>query len=166
MKEVKVKVIGNIIVIRYAGEEMLYDDDFDDICRYIGSWCEIKGIYINDEEENVLDKVGYHITKELFHKKFSGDHYLPVKISYGRVNDPETEEEYIISLEDNEEFDINKLKLIQSKDECNVFPSLISCEGIMYDGKEIIDEDEIWNDDMVGNEINEYIEDYIEELND
>ena len=31
MKEVKVKIVGNIIVIGYAGEEMLYDDDFDDI---------------------------------------------------------------------------------------------------------------------------------------
>ena len=52
---------------------------------------------------------------------------------------------YTIELEDDEEFDITKLQLVKSDYEHELFPYFIIADYIIYDGKEIGADAELWD---------------------
>lgn len=145
MKEVKVRIVGDLLIVDYCSKKVMdeaEDDGFDKFCSnyYVtGAWDKIEALYVDDnEEENLVKKKGKYVkTREFFHDLFSedGEHPLPVEVHYRCYDGKEIE--YIIELEDDEEFDIKKVQLVKSDYEVDLFPYFILCEKILYDGKEI-----------------------------
>ena len=150
MKEVKIRIKGDLVIVDYCSKKMMqelvdgeeYTDESDVFaCNYYvtGAWDKVEALYVDDnEEENLVKKKGKYVkTREFFHHLFSedGDHPLPVKIHYKHYYEQELE--YVIELEDDEEFDIKKVQLVKSDYEVEEFPYFILCEKILYDGKEI-----------------------------
>jgi len=165
MKSVKITIKGDLIIVDYCSQSLIDEEnEFNDSFYVTGCWEKIDGMYINDDEENVVKKKGkYLLTKEYFHDLFSedGDHPLPVEVhSRGYQNQ---ELEYNIRLKDDEEFDIKKVQLVKSDYECSLFPYFIVCTHILYDGKEIYNYD--YGDDYCPEE-KIYDEAVIEELYD
>lgn len=123
------------------------DDDFImNYCQTAGflNW-EDGGLFVNDDRDNDLmkQKGKYVKTKEHFHELFkeNGEHPLPVTLharSYRHV-----ESEYIIEHED--EFDIKKVQLVKSDYEIEAFPYLIIADYILYDGKRVDVECELYD---------------------
>lgn len=154
MKEIKVTIKGDLLIFDYCSqkviEENIKNEEAEDkesgfLCSYYvtGAWDKVEALYIDDnEEENLVKKKGKYIkTKEYFHNLFKedGEHPLPVEIHYKYYSDQELE--YVIELEDDEEFDIKKVQLVKSDYECEQFPYFILCTYILYDGKEIYNDD-------------------------
>ena len=143
MKEIKIKIKGDLIIVDYCSKSLIDEEnEFNDSFYVTGCWEKIEGMYVDDSEENVVKKKGKYVkTKEYFHDLFDkdGDHPLPVIVhSRGYSNQ---ELEYIIRLEDDEEFDIKKVQLVKSDYETQLFPYFILCTYILYDGKEIYNYD-------------------------
>lgn len=147
MKQIKVTIKGQVLAMDYCSTKW-YDEEEDNTFLdhfYITcGWESFEGLYVDDDFENDLikQKGKYIKTKEFFHDLFSeeGDHPLPVECHTRSYYDIEVE--YIIKLQDDEEFDIKKLQLVKSDYECPEFPYFIIADYILYDGKEIrADED-------------------------
>lgn len=135
MKEVKITIRGDLLALDYCNVEL----DFNDEYYYACAWDKVEAMFIDgDEEVNVVKSKGKYVkTKEYFHNLFreDGDHPLPVEChtrTYYNI-----EADYVIELEDNEEFDIKKVQLVKSDYECDQFPYFILARHILYDGKEI-----------------------------
>lgn len=155
MKEVKVRIVGDLVIVDYCSQKIIdeniesgeCDDEegaFSSYYYVTGAWNKVEALYVDDnEEENLVKKKGKYVkTREFFHNLFSedGDHPLPVKIHYRYYYNQELE--YVIELEDDEEFDIKKVQLVKSDYEVSAFPYFILCQHILYDGKEIASNDE------------------------
>lgn len=143
MKTVKVTIKGTILTCEYASQKF-YDEaddiDFDTSYFFTLGWQKIDAMYIDDNEDvNVVKKKGKYVqTRNYFHKLFADDGYypLPVDVHLCSTGGGDTFS-YIINLEDDEEFDIKKVQLINSDYEISPCPYFILVEKIMYDGKEV-----------------------------
>ena len=149
MKEVKIRINGDLVIVDYCSvkvinQSMVDEDCGEDTafsCNYYacGAWDKVEAVYVDDnEDENLVKKKGKYVkTRDYFHDLFDkeGEHPLPVKIHYRYYYQQELE--YIIELQDDEEFDIKKVQLIKSDYEVALFPYFILCDKILYDGKEI-----------------------------
>lgn len=151
MKQVKITITGDVIAVDYCSQSLYNEDtDFNDAYYLVTGWDKITGMYIDvpddtykfDNLENVVKNKGkYSKTMEFFHKLFGeeSDHPLPVDVHtrtyYNQWAD------YIIELEDDEEFDIKKVQLVKSDYEVELFPYFIAAGYILYDGKEIYTND-------------------------
>ena len=150
MKKVKVTIEGTILICEYASEQAMESEEggFDSVYYMTLGWDTLKGLYIDEDEgENLIKKKGkYHKSYEYFHNLFSedGEHPLPVEVHL-RSSSYDEKFDYIIDLEDSEEFDIKKLQLIKSDYEIEPCPYFIVAEKIMYDGKEFSLTDESWD---------------------
>lgn len=147
MKQVKITIKGDLVIVDYCSQSLINEDE-DFNCNYYetGAWDKIEAMYIDDNEaENLVKKKGKYVkTKEHFHELFKedGDHPLPVEVHYRWYYNQELD--YVIELEDDKEFDIKKVQLVKSDYECALFPYFILCDHILYDGKEI--ENTYWLD--------------------
>ena len=150
MKEVKIRIVGDLVIVNYCSKKVMEfgeeDEPYSNFASnyYVtGAWDKLEAMYVNDnEEENVIKKKGKYVkTLEYFHDLFKkdGEHPLPVEFHYRYYYGQELE--YVIELEDDEEFDIKKVQLIKSDYEIEVFPYFILCEKILYDGKEVLAND-------------------------
>lgn len=152
MKEVKITIKGDLLIIDYCSQKVIKSEMKENEESYYGAFCsnyyvtggwdKIEGLYVDDGEENVVKKKGKYVkTKEYFHELFkkNGDHPLPVEIHYRFYYKQELD--YIIELEDDEEFDIKKVQLVKSEYECEHFPYFILCEKILYDGKDVYNDE-------------------------
>lgn len=138
MKQIKIKITGDIIALDYCTQDLPEDEDFYGNYYLTCGWNTVTGLYVNDSEDNVVKQKGKYVkTKKFFHHLFrkDGDHPLPVEC-HTRVY-CEQEVEYNIRIEDDEEFDIKKVQLVKSDYECDEFPYFIVADYILYDGKEI-----------------------------
>lgn len=148
MKEVKITITGDVLGFDYCSQS-LYNDEDDFFSRYYCTygWEKITGLYVDlpnetydfENYENLVKKKGKYVkTVEYFHDLFKedGEHPLPVDV-HTRVF-YEQSADYIIKLEDDEEFDIKKLQLIKSDYEIEICPYFILAEKILYDGKEVM----------------------------
>ena len=150
MKEVKIRIKGDLVIVDYCSHKVIdeniksgeCDDEEGAFLSYYyvtGAWDKVEALYVNDnEDENLIKAKGKYVkTREFFHKLFAedGEHPLPVKIHYRYYYGQELE--YIIELEDDEEFDIKKVQLVKSDYEISEFPYYILCQHILYNGKEI-----------------------------
>ena len=152
MKQVKVTITGDLIGIDYCSKDKYKEEYFDEEDMFLSNyytcmgWEKITGLYLEvpndtyefDDYENLVNKKGKYIkTLEYFHDLFreDGEHSLPVKLHIrGFVHQSG---DYIIELEDDEEFDIKKVQLVKSDYEVEVFPYFIIADYILYNGKEI-----------------------------
>ena len=149
MKQVKVTINGDILVVHYCSSTLIenlvnegLEDDEEDAFNFnfntACAWNTVDGLYIDDGDENVVKSKGKYVkTKEYWHNLL-GDgsyHSVPVEVHW-RVFHPE-HFDYIIELEDDEEFDIKKVQLIKSEYEHSLFPYFIRADVILYDGKEV-----------------------------
>ena len=144
MKQVKIRIAGDLLIWDYCTKNLPEDEDFWGNYYVTGAWETLTAMYIDDnEDDNVIKQKGKYVkTREYFHELFSedGDHPLPVEVharTYFRQ-----ELEYIVELPDDEEFDIKKVQLIKSDYELNGVPYFILCSKILYDGKEILCNDD------------------------
>jgi hypothetical protein len=150
MKEVKVRIVGDLVIVDYCSKSVIqaniesgeYDDEADAFAGnyYVtGAWDKVEALYVDDnEDENLVKAKGKYVkTLEFFHNLFKedGDHPLPVDIHYRYYYGQELE--YVIKLKDDEEFDIKKVQLVKSDYEIAEFPYFILCEKILYDGKDV-----------------------------
>lgn len=149
MKQTKVRIVGDLLIVDYCSKKIIdeaedAEEAFHDNYYETGAWDSLTTLYVDDnEEQNLIKQKGKYIkTKEYFHNKFSedGEHPLPIEIHYRYWSGQELE--YIVELEDDEEFDIKKVQLIKSDYECDQFPYFILCEKILYDGKDVWANDE------------------------
>lgn len=155
MKQVKIKIKGDLVIVDYCSKKMMeelagndeYDDEYDVFASnyYVtGAWDKVEALYVDDDEDNnlVKQKGKYVKTKEYFHDLFSedSDHPLPVEVHFRYYEEQELE--YVVELEDDEEFDLKKVQLIKSDYEVQLFPYFILCSKILYDGKEVLTNDE------------------------
>lgn len=145
MKQVKVRITGTLVIVDYCSQKVISEsEDFTSNYYITGGWDSVDSLYVNDnEEENLVKKKGKYVkTREYFHDLFKvdGEHPLPVEIHYKHYEDQELE--YVIMLEDDEEFDIKKVQLVKSDYEIELFPYFILCDHILYDGKEIQSNDD------------------------
>ena len=150
MKEVKITIKGDLVIVDYCSQSVIdaniesgeYDEECDAFAGnyYVtGAWDKVEALYVDgNEDENLVKKKGKYVkTKEYFHDLFKedGDHPLPVQVHYRYYYNDELD--YIIKLEDDEEFDIKKVQLVKSDYEIELFPYFILCEKILYDGKDV-----------------------------
>ena len=158
MKQVKIRIAGTLVIVDYCSKKVIEenikneeaDDEYDAFAYsyYVtGAWDKIEALYVHDDESNnLVKKKGKYVKiKEHFKKLFAedGDHPLPVVIHYRYYYEQELE--YVIELEDDEEFDIKKVQLVKEDYTCNLFPYFILCEKILYDGKDVLANDQ-YND--------------------
>lgn len=141
--------MGTLVMIDYCSQSLMNEDNDDFLLNYCQTagfldW-EDGGLFVNDDMENdLMKKKGKYVkTKEHFTSLFrkDGQHPLPVTLhtrSYSCV-----EAEYIIEHED--EFDIKKVQLVKSDYELDEFPYLIIADYILYDGKQIDVECELYD---------------------
>lgn len=81
MKQIKIKITGDIIALDYCTQDLPEDEDFYGNYYLTCGWNTVTGLYVNDIEDNVVKQKGKYVkTKEFFHDLFSeeGDHPLPV----------------------------------------------------------------------------------------
>lgn len=155
MKSVKIRIKGDLVILDYCSKKMMedsvdgeeYNDEYDVFFSNFyttGAWDKIEALYVDDDEDNnlVKQKGKYVKTKEYFHNLFNedSDHPLPVEVHYRYYYSQELE--YVIKLEDDEEFDLKKVQLIKEDYTCSEFPYFILCSKILYDGKEVLANDE------------------------
>lgn len=153
MKTVEVKVVGTLLMCEYCSQSKYdgYDDEMEAFYSeyyMTNGWESVKGIYIDDDEENVIKKKGkYAKVRDYFHNLFKeeGDHPLPVDLHTRTYTYEDVEFIYEIELEDDEEFDIKKVQLIKSEYEIDPLPYFILAKKILYDGKEVF-ADESYSD--------------------
>ncbi len=140
MKQIKIKIVGDLQIWDYCTKNLPEDEDFHGNYYVTGAWETLTAMYIDDnEEDNVIKKKGKYVkTREYFHDLFSedGDHPLPVEVHTRTYHNQELE--YIVELPDDEEFDIKKVQLIKSDYELSEAPYFILCSKILYDGKEVL----------------------------
>lgn len=157
MKQVKVTIYGTLVIVDYCSkkviEENIKNEEAEDkesafSCSYYmtGAWDKIEALYVDgNEEENLVKKKGKYIkTLNYFHELFKedGEHPLPVEVHYRNYENVSLD--YIIELKDDEDFDIKKVQLVKSDYEVELFPYFIICGKIMYDGREVENND--WSD--------------------
>lgn len=150
MKQVKIKIVGDLLIFDYCSEKVMKEDiesgnsDTESeafLSNYYvaGGWDTVEALYVDDnEEENLVKKKGKYVkTREYFHELFKedGEHPLPVQIHYKKYSSQELQ--YVIELQDDEEFDLKKVQLVKSDYEVQEFPYFILCEKILYDGKDV-----------------------------
>ena len=150
MKQVKITIKGTIIAVDYCSQS-LYNEDEDFFGNYYLTcgWETVEDMYINtddvyfaDEADNVVKKKGKYVkVRDYFHKLWGkdSDHPLPVECHTRQYSNCCAD--YMIELEDEEEFDIKKVQLIKSDYEVSEFPYFILANKILYDEKEIYTED-------------------------
>lgn len=146
MKKTKVTIEGTIIMIEYCSKKVMEEcadenlDPFFDNYYMTNGWQKIESIYVDDNEEvNLVKEKGKFVkVYDYFHKLFAedGDHPLPVEL-HARIARGGDRLDYVIELEDDEEFDIKKVQLIKSDLEIFPLPYYILAEKILYDGKEV-----------------------------
>ena len=176
MKEVKIRIKGDLVIVDYCSQNVIEqniengeaeDEETAFSCSYYatGAWDKLEALYVDgNEEDNLIKKKGKYIkTTNHFHQLFKedGEHPLPVNIHYSDYTDVSLD--YIIELEDDEEFDIKKVQLIKSEHELELFPYFIVCEKIMYDGREVdtynlldyCPEDKWYNEDVIDCYVND-----------
>lgn len=147
MKQVKITIEGTMLMCEYAsfaGVLMNEEYDFDSTYYSTNGWEKLEALYVNDDRsENLIKKKGKYIKAyDYFHDLFSeeGDHPLPVEVHLSDSPDGGGEIiglDYIIELEDDEEFDIKKVQLIKSDYEIECCPYFILAEKIKYNGKDV-----------------------------
>ena len=161
MKEVKITIDATIRVVEYCSHK--YEEEYENMedaffNEYYSTYglTEIEGLYLDEVEDeymngnedvNLIKKKGKYVkTKNFFHDLFKedGDHPLPVEI-HVRDMHKGNYVGYTIELEDDEEFDITKLQLVKSDYEHELFPYFIIADYIIYDGKEIGADAELWD---------------------
>lgn len=138
MKQIKIKITGDIIALDYCAQDLPEDEDFYGNYYLVCGWNTVTGLYVDDSEDNAVKQKGKYVkTKEFFHDLFrvDGDQPLPVECHTRVYNEQEIN--YIIEIEDDDEFDIKKVQLVKSDYECDEFPYFIVADYILYDGKEI-----------------------------
>ena len=161
MKQVKITIEGTIQICEYASTEKEFYDTF---YMTLG-WYTVDALYVNDDEnENLIKKKGKYVkVGDYFHDLFSeeGDHPLPVEVHLRETHGSDRFS-YIINLEDNEDFDIKKVQLVKSNNEIECCPYFILARHILYDGKEIVvnEEDEYLCTGIDGRYYSEYVIDY------
>ena len=176
MKEVKIRIKGDLVIVDYCSQKVIeenikngeaVDEESAFVCSYyvIGAWDKLEALYVDDnEEENLIKKKGKYIkTRNYFHDLFKedGEHPMPIKVHYRNYSDVSLD--YIIELEDDEDFDIKKVQLVKSDYEVELFPYFIVCEKIMYDGREVgndylldyCPEDKLYNEDVIDCYVND-----------
>ena len=141
MKNVKITIEGTLLMGEYCSQSLIDEEEgFDQNYYSVNGWNNLDALYVDDDESNnLIKKKGKYIkVYDYFHELFAddGEHPLPVELhlrtSYG--ND---RLDYMIELEDDEEFDIKKLQLIKSDYEIECCPYFIVTEKIVYNGKEV-----------------------------
>lgn len=161
MKQVKITIEGTIQICEYASTEKEFYDTF---YMTLG-WYTVDALYVNDDEnENLIKKKGKYVkVGDYFHDLFSeeGDHPLPVEVHLRETHGSDRFS-YIINLEDDEDFDIKKVQLVKSNNEIECCPYFILARHILYDGKEIVvnEEDEYLCTGIDGRYYSEYVIDY------
>lgn len=157
MKEVKITINGDLLVIDYCSKSLIKEEDsFIDQYYAVSGWDKVNAMYIDDNtEENVVKKKGKYVKSvTFFHERMdkNSEHPLPVEMHTRRYYDIDAD--YVIELEDNEEFDIKKVQLVKSDYELPEFPYFICANNILYDGKEIptYDTDEFCPEEKCYNE--------------
>ena len=151
MKQINVCISGNIVAFAVAklntelGEDVvesydsligLEEDGYIESNYELAFIKELGDIWYDDEDYNVREitkeKGKYLKTKEFWkEKKIEGPFVFEV------LDEGEYEYNYIISLEDDEEFEPKKLQLVKSDYEVGFLPYGIIVDYIMYDGKKI-----------------------------
>ena len=167
MKQVKVTIKGELIVVDYCSKALIEtlidmgleeEDEFAFTANYYMTccWNTVDGLYIDGGEENMVKQKGKYVkTKEYWHSLIGeeSDHPVPVTVHWRHYYDQWFD--YIIELEDEDEFDIKKVQIIKSEYEIDLFPYFIRADVILYDGKEI-KTTENWGDyDVEGKIYNE-----------
>lgn len=156
----QITIEGNLLTYEYCSRKFMEehedsDEGFGENYYTLNGWTKVDALYVDgDSENNLIRKKGKMFkTTDYLHHLFSeeGHHPLPVELHKG------TEEryaslEYVIELEDDEEFDIKKLQLVYTMELSKVnykdiencppvypifFSSFILAEKIMYDGKDV-----------------------------
>ena len=155
MKQVKIRIVGDLVIVDYCSKKLMEkqiasgecDNEEEAFsCNYYvtGAWDKVEALYVDDnEDENLVKKKGKYVKiythfADLFAE--DGDHPLPVAIHFRYYYGQELE--YIVELEDDEEFDIKKVQLVKEDYTCDAFPYFILCEKILYDGKDVLANDE------------------------
>lgn len=145
MKQVTITINGTIEICEYCSRSLYgdYDDEeeaFWDNYYITNGWYEIDALYVNNNrDENLLNRKGKYVeTSEYFHELFKedGEHPLPVDMHFRETHD-DNELDYVIELDDDEEFDIEKVQLIKSDGEIKYIPNFILAQKILYNGKEV-----------------------------
>ena len=163
MKQVKITIEGTIQICEYASTR----DEFYDTFYMTLGWHTVDALYVNDDEDNnlVKRKGKYVKVGDYFHDLFSeeGCHPLPVEVHLRETHGGDRFS-YIVQLEDDEDFDIKKVQLVKSEREIECCPYFILAHHILYDGKEVIvnEEDEYLCTGIDGRYCSEYVIDYFE----
>ncbi len=149
MKQVKITIVGTPVIVEYCSKSVMEESEdgfFGNYYMTVG-WDNIEGLYVDvpentfdfEDYDNLVRKKGKYVkTVEYFHKLFAedGNHPLPVEL-HARQSHSGESLDYIIELEDDEEFDIKKVQLIKSDYEIECLPYFILAEQILYDGKDV-----------------------------
>lgn len=145
----KITLSGTLVMIDYCSHSLMLESDdqfFDNYYQTAGfyDW-EDGGLFVNDDTDNDLmkQKGKYVKTKEHFHHLFREDGYHPLPVTLHTRLYRYTDADYIIEHED--EFDIKKVQLVKSDYEIQEFPYLIIADYILYDGKRVDVESELYD---------------------
>ena len=147
--QTKITLKGTLVMIDYCSESLMLESEDSFLDNYYQTagfldW-EDGGLFVNDDDENDLmkQKGKYVKTKEHFHELFKedGEHPLPVILHTRHYRFVEAD--YIIEHED--EFDIKKVQLVKSDYEIECFPYLIIADYILYDGKKVDVEGDLYD---------------------
>lgn len=124
--------------------EMEDDGWLDGSLNEIGFMLDLEGVYVGnegfEESEDITKKKGKYIKRDDVLKK---DYKLNPPFYVRCINSgTEIVNTFCVELEDDEEFDPKKLQLIKSDYEVEFLPYGIVTDTIVYDGKEIIMDNE------------------------
>jgi len=148
--QTKITLKGTLVMIDYCSQSKKDEDgdfNFNEFYYQTAGFLDWEdgGLFVNDDTYNDLmkQKGKYVKTKEHFHNLFKedGEHPLPVELHTRSYRF--TEADYIIEHED--EFDIKKVQLVKSDYEISCFPYLIIADYILYDGKKVDVECELYD---------------------
>ena len=171
MKEVKITIKGTLVTLEYCSQKVMKElvkagEYSNQTSAFEGEfyngfyWTEVNELFVDGEEtKNLIQNVGpIARTIEYFHNLFSDSHPLPVELHSKSQNG---ELDYIVEIEDNEEFEIKELQLIYSNELANTdvnqfgfprYPQAILGSKILYKGKEVpVLEDDDFDDKIAIN---------------
>jgi hypothetical protein len=136
MKTVKITIHGDILAVDYCSQLYEFAEDYNLIC----AWEKITSLTVDDGEENLVKNKGkYIVTRTYLHDMFSRiepPHPFPLTVHTRTYYNQRVE--YIIQLQDGEEFDIKKLQLMKTVEfDTSDFGFFIFADFIMYDGNQI-----------------------------
>lgn len=139
MKKIYVTISGEIFVHDYCSKSKDFNSNYYTTLEWAGiDQVSIDGADDIDPDEDMRDDIGDDFNdNQFFHKMYSAEGGQEPPIEDRFCEKGEMDLNYVINLEDNQEFDMKKLQIVRSEEELELWPSYITADYVLYDGKPV-----------------------------